>query len=284
MKYLVSAGIICTMFASTAAMSATSLSSEATAASAKITAASAVQANVTVAKASGSTPGNYNNTSTLANVNQNFMLVDGILVDAYQSLKANVISSQAYSNTPGNVSATGTTQITNAESKLYTTLFGIPTLSLGITADAIGSTTTVGANSGGLFATGNATFTNLALSGSLFDALNLNANLLFNPGPNTVVLALSGLTGISLILNEQIMTGNGTDTLGMTTNAVHLSFKDYLFEGKLLNGDVILGQSKALISGYSPAVPEPGTWAMMIAGFALVGSAMRRRKTNVQFA
>jgi uncharacterized protein YjiK len=32
------------------------------------------------------------------------------------------------------------------------------------------------------------------------------------------------------------------------------------------------------------AVPEPATWAMMIAGFGLVGSAMRRRKTSVRFA
>ena len=36
----------------------------------------------------------------------------------------------------------------------------------------------------------------------------------------------------------------------------------------------------------SSAVPEPATWAMMILGFGMVGSAMRRRnmKTNVSFA
>lgn len=32
------------------------------------------------------------------------------------------------------------------------------------------------------------------------------------------------------------------------------------------------------------AVPEPATWAMMIAGFGLVGSAMRRRKIAMSFA
>lgn len=32
------------------------------------------------------------------------------------------------------------------------------------------------------------------------------------------------------------------------------------------------------------AVPEPATWAMMIGGFALAGSAMRRRKIAVRFA
>ncbi|SNS40706.1 PEP-CTERM protein-sorting domain-containing protein [Sphingomonas laterariae] len=35
----------------------------------------------------------------------------------------------------------------------------------------------------------------------------------------------------------------------------------------------------------APAVPEPATWAMMIAGFGLVGGAMRRRpRVNVSFA
>jgi hypothetical protein len=29
---------------------------------------------------------------------------------------------------------------------------------------------------------------------------------------------------------------------------------------------------------YSPAIPEPGTWAMMIAGFGLVGMALRRKE------
>ena len=35
----------------------------------------------------------------------------------------------------------------------------------------------------------------------------------------------------------------------------------------------------------APAVPEPGTWAMMIAGFGIVGGVMRRRMRNsVQYA
>ncbi|WP_309643094.1 FxDxF family PEP-CTERM protein [Phenylobacterium sp.] len=34
----------------------------------------------------------------------------------------------------------------------------------------------------------------------------------------------------------------------------------------------------------SSAVPEPATWAMMIAGFGLVGGALRQRKATAQFA
>lgn len=38
------------------------------------------------------------------------------------------------------------------------------------------------------------------------------------------------------------------------------------------------------VSEVAAAVPEPATWAMMIGGFALVGSTMRRRKTSLHFA
>jgi len=39
-----------------------------------------------------------------------------------------------------------------------------------------------------------------------------------------------------------------------------------------------------LVPTVEPGVPEPGTWAMMIAGFAFVGASMRRRKSAVSFA
>ncbi len=35
---------------------------------------------------------------------------------------------------------------------------------------------------------------------------------------------------------------------------------------------------------FGAAIPEPATWAMMIAGFGLVGGAMRRRSVKVEFA
>lgn len=281
MKISLCLGVISALFATSAAMADPTLSSSATGASALVSVANVVKANVSVANASGSTPGYYDNSGSVASVNQNFLLVDGILIDAYQSLGANVLTSRAFSTGPS-VSATGTTLIANAGATLFTRLLGIDTLSFGVAADAIGSTTTVGANSGGLFAIGSSSITNFALTGSLLDTLNLNLGLYVNPNPNTVVVNFAGL---SLILNEQITSGNGIDALSMQTNAVHLSFTDYLFDGKLLNGDVILGHSQASISGYFPAVPEPGTWAMLIGGFAFVGLCMRRsNKTVVSFA
>jgi hypothetical protein len=49
------------------------------------------------------------------------------------------------------------------------------------------------------------------------------------------------------------------------------------FNGIRFGGNYILLAATANGNPVSEIVPEPGTWAMMIAGFGLVGAAMRRR-------
>ena len=39
-----------------------------------------------------------------------------------------------------------------------------------------------------------------------------------------------------------------------------------------------------MMDRFRSAVPEPATWAMLIAGFGMVGGAMRRRRTTIAFA
>ena len=43
-------------------------------------------------------------------------------------------------------------------------------------------------------------------------------------------------------------------------------------------------QTQLIFGPNTPAVPEPASWATMIAGFGLVGAGLRRRRTKVAFA
>lgn len=46
----------------------------------------------------------------------------------------------------------------------------------------------------------------------------------------------------------------------------------------------LVGASRPLIDVLAPAVPEPASWALMIAGFGLAGAALRRQRLAVSFA
>jgi hypothetical protein len=54
--------------------------------------------------------------------------------------------------------------------------------------------------------------------------------------------------------------------------------------GLAFNNITVAGNTVPGGGGGTGAVPEPATWAMMIAGFGLVGGAMRRRVSKVAFA
>jgi len=67
----------------------------------------------------------------------------------------------------------------------------------------------------------------------------------------------------------------------------------YLGSGQIRSGDFLYGNTSKtpgfnvtwnLSGGRITAVPEAATWAMMIAGFGLVGAAARRRKAAPAFA
>jgi hypothetical protein len=50
-------------------------------------------------------------------------------------------------------------------------------------------------------------------------------------------------------------------------------------------GDVVIDRAYIVAGDVAGAVPEPAAWAMMVAGFGMIGGALRSRKrTNVQFA
>jgi hypothetical protein len=98
------------------------------------------------------------------------------------------------------------------------------------------------------------------------------------------------LSGLSLTLFDTgevfslgTLTGDGdANYLGVVSNRLtggfSLGFGSAQFDPRMSNGSNVLLQVKI---GNSPAgaIPEPATWAMLIAGFGLVGGAMRRRRT-----
>ena len=77
----------------------------------------------------------------------------------------------------------------------------------------------------------------------------------------------SGSTGFGFL---GITTDTAFSSLTITTSKNNDSLFDNVRFGTLAAG--------------TPAVPEPATWAMMVAGFGLAGGALRRRRAQVAFA
>jgi len=90
------------------------------------------------------------------------------------------------------------------------------------------------------------------------------------------------IRSIDLLTDDDVSVG-GWQTYNYTFTANRTD--DYFLNFAFVSGptpakDVLLDG----VSITSAPVPEPATWAMMIAGLGMVGFAMRRRATKVQFA
>jgi len=234
-----------------------------------------VNANVNVgpiSPSSGAAPPSYDNSNSVLTLSESASLTTGLL-GIQQGLQTGLLTTNANGTATG---AEATATINDLSLTLGTNL--LLTSLLGLDATTIQSYSQ--ANSvGGLDASGSTTIEGLVFAGSLLGGLNLDGSLFINPDPNTVLLSIAGL---SILLNEQIMLGDGVTGIGISTNAIHIGFDNFLLGTNLLNGDIILGHSEAFASVGQPgtpgAVPEPGTWAMMLLGFGAVGFAMRRSK------
>lgn len=259
------------------------IDSSAYALSSTLKAANAVLVQVgPLAAAGGSAAPAYSSNAGLATINQNLNLTGFGLLSVHEKLHTGVVHSSASSPFPVSPTGTASAMINDLDVGLTTQALFAPLLTvLNVSADTIMSTSSVSAV-GGLSAFGSSTIEGLDI-GSLSLALGglfIDSSLYVNPGANTVLVDLLGLR---IVLNEQVHTGNGTTDIGIATNALRLTFDDFLLGGKLVSGDVIVGHSQASISGYTAppaAVPEPASWAMLIAGFGLIGGAMRVRRVR----
>lgn len=117
----------------------------------------------------------------------------------------------------------------------------LPLLTIG--ADTVVSTADVSGDcgAGSLTATGATTIEN----GSAGGTLGLGLSIASNPSPN---FELINLLGIRVVLNEQIVTGDGVTSRGITVNAIHVDLTNTVLSLiGVLSGDIIIAQSKAQV-------------------------------------
>jgi hypothetical protein len=152
---------------------------------------------------------------------------------------------------------------------------------LTLSADALGSTSTVSGDYGSLSGFGSATIVNLKLKlgTNVFTlglgpvAANTDLLTLLSPALAPISNALSTL-GIKITLNEQSSTCDFISTCEQTTNALHVSVKPL----GLNTADIVLGHSYAKETAIAAAVPEASTYGMMLVGLGLVGAMVARRR------
>jgi uncharacterized repeat protein (TIGR01451 family) len=125
-------------------------------------------------------------------------------------------------------------------------------LVLGISADAITSSAVAGGScESGLTASGSSSLVNASLASALGELAGIVGNLDASPAPNTVLLDLDLLGGhLRIVLNEQIVSGDGVSSRGITVNALHVTIEDIPVAALItdINGDVIIAQSQAAVT------------------------------------
>ena len=186
-----------------------------------------------------------------------------------------------------------------------TSTVNVPLFSLGLTADALKTTSTVqvvanqlvGSNTLNSFTNVHLNLTSLLnasllgslpsvlLSNTFSNSLDLSALVGISPAANTQLGGAAGSflasLGLTLTLNEQFNTCSGlVTTCSVETNALHLRADP--LNASLAALDLKLGHSYAQITNFAPtaAVPEPTTYAMM--GLGLLGVMFGARRKSKQ--
>ena len=210
-----------------------------------------------VPTSAGTAPAPYNDPDNLASVS-----VGGSGISMLTGLLTTNASSDI-DGTPGYRYASADASVANLSLGVTSFLGDL----LGLKVGLIQSSATIGGDYGALTAVGTTTLADVFLSVPL--GLPLDAR----PAPNTHVAgALLQPLGVSLILNEQILSGDGLTSRGLEVNAIHLAFTGFVLGLNVLNGDVIIGHSEAQVS----AVPAPP--ALLLLGSSLLGLLGFRRR------
>ena len=181
-------------------------------------------------------------------------------------------AASANGTTPANTtSGSASATLDNLAISLTKSSGGPVTSLLDLSATQVRSLTSVGPVGPIVQLSGQSIFTTLALSINGTQVLSLGSNA--QVAPNFV--AYSG-GGLKVTLNEQF-SSVFDNTRVLITNAVGISFSNYLLDGRSLSGTITMGQTIAEYQGSAP-IPEPAVWAQLIAGFGTLGLALRRRR------
>jgi hypothetical protein len=195
-------------------------------------------------------------------------------ITATLGLNSGAIATTASANgtTPLNTtSGSASATLDNLDIHLFTSIGGPVTSVLRLTATQVQSLSSVSKPGSVFTQTGQSIFSslNLGINGVSVFSLGNNAQV----APNFVAYNLNGL---KVTLNQQ-SASSYDNTRVLITNAIGISFTNYLLDGRSLTGSITIGQSLSEFVSGDP-VPEPASWAQMLAGFALAGAAARRRQ------
>lgn len=205
------------------------------------------------AYADGSAPGPYANDNTAVNA---LFSAAGLA-----NVGADVLSGEATSDvdgSSGNRTTTGNGTVTGLGADVV-----LGTI-LNLSAGVIEADSAVTGDYGSLAANGSSILTDVDLS-ILGTTLTVDANA----APNTV---LFDALGIQVVLNEQIIGGNGIDGRSLEVNAIRISFDDVAAGLGLLNGDIKIAHA---YSEMNAVVPAPSGLAALTLG-GLVATRRRR--------
>jgi len=234
--------------------------------------------NVTVAPVvpvAGEAAPNYDTSGSLLTFNQAATLVGTPRVGIRETLGTGLLATNA-NGSP--LAAEATATIDDLAFGLDSTLLVLPVSLLKLSATTVQSYSQ--ANSvGGLDASGHTAIEGLKLSGSALGNFIFDSSLFVNPAPNTVVFSLAGL---SIVLNEQVASGDGVTFAGIQTNAIAVRFNNFALGTGLANGSIIIGHTQATAVAGTPSVPvpEPAAWAVLLLGFGAIGCVLRGRQAR----
>jgi hypothetical protein len=136
----------------------------------------------------------------------------------------------------------------------------------------------------------------LRITGAKLSSVDVNDTLLiYGVGAGGTLTALTGpsgtigngLDGTAAFINNMPLSLAQTGITSLTFNTPLAPFDAFVVTSRVSGGVLFQGdhgQGFFLDNLSGSAVPEPASWAMLIAGFALVGAAMRRRSRPTQTA